>query len=78
MAPRNDLQAGLKLHTVSTIYLEVSVEAVSLAGMKSRVKRRRRQLRSALEECCHVALDGAGRVMSCVPRFDGSARSSPR
>lgn len=44
---------------------------VSVSGMKSRVQRGRRQLRKALEECCHIALDGRGRVVSCEPRSDG-------
>lgn len=44
---------------------------ISLSGMKSRVQRGRRELRKALEECCHIALDGRGRVVSCEPRPDG-------
>jgi RNA polymerase sigma-70 factor (ECF subfamily) len=44
---------------------------VSLSGMKSRVQRGRVQLRKALEECCHIALDARGRVLSCEPRADG-------
>ena len=43
---------------------------VSLSGMKSRVQRGREKLRSALEDCCHIALDARGRVMSCEPRAD--------
>lgn len=44
---------------------------ISLSGMKSRVQRGRRLLRSALEDCCLIALDARGRVMSCEPRVDG-------
>ncbi len=44
---------------------------ISVSGMKSRVQRGRQQLRSALEDCCHIALDARGRVVSCVPRPDG-------
>jgi RNA polymerase sigma-70 factor (ECF subfamily) len=44
---------------------------VSLSGMKSRVQRGRERLREALEDCCHIALDARGRVMSCEPRPDG-------
>lgn len=44
---------------------------VSLSGMKSRVQRGRVQLRKALEDCCHIALDARGRVVSWKPRPDG-------
>jgi RNA polymerase sigma-70 factor (ECF subfamily) len=44
---------------------------VSLSGMKSRVQRGRQHLRRALEDCCHIALDVRGRVVSCEPRPDG-------
>jgi RNA polymerase sigma-70 factor, ECF subfamily len=44
---------------------------ISVSGMKSRVQRGRRQLRAALEACCHVALDARNRVVSCEPRRDG-------
>jgi RNA polymerase sigma-70 factor (ECF subfamily) len=44
---------------------------ISLSGMKSRVQRGREQLRKALEDCCHIALDARGRVLSCEPRPDG-------
>lgn len=44
---------------------------VSLSGMKSRVQRGREQLRRALEDCCHFALDARGRVIGCEPRPDG-------
>ncbi len=41
---------------------------ISLSGMKSRVQRGRVLLRKALEDCCHIALDARGRVLSCEPR----------
>jgi RNA polymerase sigma-70 factor (ECF subfamily) len=44
---------------------------ISLSGMKSRVQRGRQQLRKALEDCCTIALDARGRVVSCEPRPDG-------
>jgi len=44
---------------------------ISLSGMKSRVQRGRVLLRKALEDCCHIALDARGRVLSCQPRPDG-------
>ena len=44
---------------------------ISVSGMKSRVQRGRQHLRSALEDCCHIALDARGRVVSCQVRPDG-------
>lgn len=44
---------------------------LSLSGMKSRVQRGRALLREALFDCCHIALDARGRVVSCEPRPDG-------
>jgi RNA polymerase sigma-70 factor, ECF subfamily len=44
---------------------------ISISGMKSRVQRGRQQLRTVFEDCCHIALDGRGRVLSCEPRPDG-------
>jgi RNA polymerase sigma-70 factor (ECF subfamily) len=44
---------------------------ISLSGMKSRVQRGRVQLRKALEDCCHIALDARGRVVSWEPRPHG-------
>jgi RNA polymerase sigma-70 factor, ECF subfamily len=44
---------------------------ISLSGTKSRVQRGRVQLRLALEQCCHIALDTRGRVIGCEPRPDG-------
>lgn len=44
---------------------------ISVSGMKSRVQRGRQLLRSALEDCCHIALDVRGRVVGCEPRPDG-------
>lgn len=44
---------------------------ISLSGMKSRVQRGRQQLRNALEDCCHIALDVRRHVISCEPRPDG-------
>jgi RNA polymerase sigma-70 factor (ECF subfamily) len=44
---------------------------ISVSGMKSRVQRGRQQLRKALDDCCHIALDARGRVVSCEPRAHG-------
>lgn len=44
---------------------------VSLSGMKSRVQRGRAKLRAMLEDCCEIALDGRGRVLSCAPKGGG-------
>ncbi|MFO0728515.1 MAG: sigma-70 family RNA polymerase sigma factor [Myxococcota bacterium] len=44
---------------------------ISNSGMKSRVQRGRVQLRRALEDCCHIALDPRGRVIAYEPRADG-------
>ena len=44
---------------------------ISLSGMKSRVQRGRERLRKMLEDCCSIALDSRGRVLSCEPRPDG-------
>ena len=44
---------------------------ISVSGMKSRVQRGRQQLRAALEDCCHIALDARGRVVGCELRADG-------
>lgn len=44
---------------------------ISLSGMKSRVQRGREHLRQMLEDCCTIALDVRGKVVSCEPRPDG-------
>jgi RNA polymerase sigma-70 factor, ECF subfamily len=44
---------------------------ISVSGMKSRVQRGRAQLREILEQCCTIALDVRGRVVSCEARPDG-------
>ncbi|MBT9559588.1 MAG: sigma-70 family RNA polymerase sigma factor [Myxococcales bacterium] len=44
---------------------------ISLSGMKSRVQRGRALVKQALLDCCHIALDGRGRVMGCEVRPDG-------
>lgn len=44
---------------------------ISVSGMKSRVQRGREKLRTALEDCCHIALDARRRVVGCEPRADG-------
>lgn len=44
---------------------------LTLSGMKSRVQRGRVRLREAFEDCCEIALDARGRVISCEIRCDG-------
>jgi RNA polymerase sigma-70 factor, ECF subfamily len=44
---------------------------ISLSAMKSRVQRGREKLRTALQDCCHIALDARQRVVGCEPRPDG-------
>jgi RNA polymerase sigma-70 factor (ECF subfamily) len=44
-----------------------SMLGVSLSAMKSRVRRGRRQVRAALEECCRIVLDARRQVISCEP-----------
>ena len=46
------------------------VVGVSLSGMKSRVQRGRRMLRTMFEECCHLTLDGRGRVIEADRRVE--------
>lgn len=41
---------------------------LSVSGMKSRVQRARRRLRAGLDDCCQVALDARGGVVSFEPR----------
>lgn len=41
---------------------------LSLSGMKSRVQRARHKLRSAILDCCEVALDGRGAPIGCAKR----------
>jgi RNA polymerase sigma-70 factor (ECF subfamily) len=41
---------------------------VSVSGMKSRVQRGRRQLKSLLTGCCEVELDARGAPMDARPR----------
>jgi RNA polymerase sigma-70 factor (ECF subfamily) len=41
---------------------------ISLSGMKSRVQRGREKIRDMFEECCHISVDGRGRVVECEPR----------
>jgi RNA polymerase sigma-70 factor (ECF subfamily) len=41
---------------------------ISFSGMKSRVQRARKQLRTTLEECCRIQLDRRGGIMGFEPR----------
>ena len=40
----------------------------SLSGAKSRVQRRRAQLKQMLNECCTFEFDRRGKVIDCAPR----------
>jgi RNA polymerase sigma-70 factor, ECF subfamily len=44
---------------------------ISLTAMKSRVARGRTKLRAMLEECCQIALDARGKVLTCEPKASG-------
>jgi RNA polymerase sigma-70 factor (ECF subfamily) len=44
---------------------------LSVSGMKSRVQRARLHLRSALDDCCRIALDRRGGVLGYEGRSDG-------
>lgn len=48
---------------------------ISLSGMKSRVQRGRDRLRELFEECCEIAIDARGHVVSCEPRAQGEKTS---
>ena len=47
---------------------------ISLSGMKSRVQRGRRKLRTALQDCCHIVLDARRHVIDCQPRTASERR----
>ena len=47
---------------------------ISPSGMKSRVQRGRGRLRKLLDECCEIAIDGRGHVVSCEPRARGEGK----
>jgi RNA polymerase sigma-70 factor (ECF subfamily) len=42
--------------------------AISVSGVKSRVRRGREQLRNMLTECCEIALDARRAIVDCVPK----------
>lgn len=50
---------------------------MSFSGMKSRVQRARKQLRTSLEECCRIQLDRRGGVIGFEPRRPDSCNCSP-
>ena len=52
---------------------------LSVSGMKSRVQRARLHLRTALDECCRIALDRRGGVIGYEARSDqcGTCQGSP-
>lgn len=50
---------------------------LSVSGMKSRVQRARTHLRSALDDCCPVALDRRGGVISYESRADNCRSCAP-
>jgi RNA polymerase sigma-70 factor (ECF subfamily) len=53
------------------------MEGVSLSGMKSRVQRGRRLLRTMFEECCHLTVDGRGRVIEADRRDEADSCNTP-
>lgn len=50
---------------------------ISFSGMKSRVQRARKQLRTTLEECCRIQLDSRGGVIGFEPRRPDSCNCGP-
>lgn len=46
------------------------VEGISVSGMKSRVQRGRRRVHEAMLRCCHLEVDGRGRVLEAIPRSE--------
>jgi RNA polymerase sigma-70 factor (ECF subfamily) len=50
---------------------------ISFSGMKSRVQRARKQLRTMLEECCRIQLDRRGGVIEYEPRRPDSCTCNP-
>jgi RNA polymerase sigma-70 factor, ECF subfamily len=45
---------------------------ISFSGMKSRVQRARKRLKTVLEECCRIELDRRGGIIEYEPRQPGS------
>ena len=50
---------------------------LSVSGMKSRVQRARSRLRAALDDCCRIALDRRGGVISYEPRSSNCSSCTP-
>lgn len=50
---------------------------VSFSGMKSRVQRARKQLRTALEDCCRIHLDRRGGIIDYESRRPDSCNCAP-
>ena len=48
---------------------------LSVSGMKSRIQRARRRLRSAVEACCRVEVDRRGGLIAYEPRGGGRCES---
>jgi RNA polymerase sigma-70 factor (ECF subfamily) len=53
------------------------VEGVSLSGMKSRVQRGRKLLKTMFEECCQLTLDGRQRVIDARPHVRRECAQCP-
>lgn len=50
---------------------------LSLSGAKSRIQRGRRRLRTMVLACCHLEVDGGGRVINYTPRDPSCSRCAP-
>ena len=50
---------------------------VGLSGMKSRVQRARRQLKTMLEQCCRIEVDGRGGIVDYSVRDDAKSPCGP-
>lgn len=54
------------------------IAGVSLSGMKSRVQRGRRMLKTMFEECCHLTVDGRGKVVEARRREASQEPTAPK
>jgi RNA polymerase sigma-70 factor (ECF subfamily) len=74
---------GVYRHAITLVELEgltqadaAAIAGISLSGMKSRVQRGRRLMRTMFEECCQLTIDARGRVFEAERRSDGGCNDS--
>ena len=51
-------------------------EGLSVSGMKTRVQRARRLLKASLLQCCQIALDARGAMLSCETHNPGAIKEN--